>query len=160
MPQYSFFCKGCSLQFKRRLSVGSHPTHTCPSCDKGAPRQWEGQGFGFEFAQTAATAQANSGVTKHDYPTADQVVGRSADAQWQLIHSRNAAKDKIRDRGVALARRDAVTNGQAVTEYTTLNQGSFDARKRLEGRFKTKAAADGIEAPSKSMPAKKVEAPR
>ncbi len=163
MPQYSFFCAGCSLQFKRRLKTGTHPTHTCPSCNRGAQRQWEGQGFGFDFAPTAATGQANSGVTKHDYPTADQVVGRSADAQWQVLHARNAAKEKIRSQGVALARRDAVTNGQAVTEYTTLNQGAFDARKRLEGRFKSKAAADGIEAPSAKMPGpqlKKVEGSR
>lgn len=155
MPQYSFFCGACSLQFKRRLKIGPHPTHACPSCAKGVPRQWEGQGFGFDFAQTAGSAQANSGVTKHDYPTADEVVGRSADAQWQVIHARNVAKGKIRDRGVALARRDAVSDGQAVTEYTTMNQGSFDARKRLEGRFKSKAALDGIEAPSKSMPQRK-----
>lgn len=152
MPQYSFFCAGCNLQFKRGLKIGTHPTHTCPSCNRGAQRQWEGQGFGFDFAATAGTALANSGVTKHDYPTADQIVGRSADAQWQVLHARNAAKEKIRGGGVALARRDAVTNGQAVTEYTTLGQGAFDARKRLEGRFRSKAEADGIEAPSASMP--------
>lgn len=145
MPQYSFFCTTCSLQFKRRLKIGPHPTHTCPSCNRGAQRQWEGQGFGFGFAETAATDRGNSGVTKHDYPTADQIVGRSADAQWQIIHARNAAKEKIRNHGVALARRDAVANGQAVTEYTTMNQGAFDARKRLEGRFKSKAVVDGIE---------------
>jgi len=160
VPQYSFFCANCRLQFKRRLQMGAHPTHTCPSCNKGATRQWEGQGFGFEFGETAGTARANSGVSKHDYPTADQVVGRSADAQWQVIHARNAAKSKIRGRGVALARRDSVADGQAVTEYTTMNQGNFDARKRLEGRFKSKAALDGIEAPSKGMPQKKVEVPR
>lgn len=147
MPQYTFFCTRCTLQFKRRLSMGVHPTHLCPECKAAAPRQWEGQGFGFEFQPTAGTAQANSGVSKHDYPTADNIVGRSADAQWGVIHARNAAKAKIRDRGTGLSRRDQVENGQVVSEYTALPQGTYDARKKLEGVFKAKAARDGIEAP-------------
>lgn len=151
MPQYTFLCAACSLQFKRRLEMGVHPTHLCPSCKKAAPRQWEGQGFGFGFAETAGTAVGNSGVTKHDYPTADQLVGRTADAQWGVIHARNAAKAKIRDRGVALSRRDHVEGGQVVSEYTALSQGTFDSRKRLEGEFKVKAARDGIEAPLQAV---------
>lgn len=147
MPQYTFFCPGCRLEFKRRLAMGVHPTHLCPECKKAVPRQWEGQGFGFEFEQTAATARANSGVTKHDYPTADNVVGRSAEAQWEIIHARNVAKEKIRGQGAALSRRDQVDNGKVVTEYTTLSQGGLDARKKLEGVFKAKAQRDGIEAP-------------
>lgn len=131
--------------------MGVHPTCACPSCKRGAPRQWEGQGFGFGFQETAGTAQGNSGVSKHDYPTADNVVGRSADAQWQMIHARNAAKAKIRDQGVGLARRDQLENGRVVSEYTSLSGGEFAARKRLEGSFKTKAERDGIEAPLKGV---------
>jgi hypothetical protein len=131
--------------------MGINATCQCPSCKKGAPREWEGQGFGFGFCETAATARANSGVAKHDYPTADNVVGRSAEAQWHIIHERNAAKDKIRGLGVGLARRDQVEQGQVVTEYTTLSQGSFAARKKLEVTFKEKAVRDGIEAPLKGI---------
>lgn len=151
MPQYTFHCGACNLQFKRRLSMGVHATCVCPSCKKGAPREWEGQGFGFGFQETAGTAKGNSGVTKHDYPTADNIVGRSAETQWNLIHERNAAKDKIRGQGVGLARRDHVEKGRVVTEYSTLSEGSFAARKRLEGAFKAKAERDGIESPLRSF---------
>ena len=151
MPQYTFLCPRCDLQFKRRLAMGVHPTHLCPSCKVAAPRQWEGQGFGFEFEATAGTAQANSGVAKHDYPTADNIVGRSSEAQWGLIHARNSAKNKVRRHGVGLSRRDQVENGQVVSEYTALPQGAFDARKKLEGVFKAKAERDGIEAPLKDL---------
>lgn len=151
MPQYTFFCTVCSLQFKRRLPMGVNQTCTCPRCKKGAPRQWEGQGFGFGFKETPATAHANSGVAKHDYPTADNAVGRSAEAHWQVIHARNEAKAKIRDRGVALSRRDQVEQGRVVSEYTTLTQENFEARKHLEGAFKAKAERDGIEAPLKGV---------
>jgi hypothetical protein len=78
-------------------------------------------------------------------------VGRSAEAQWQLIHARNEAKARIRDQGVALSRRDQVEKGQVVSEYTTLSQGTFDARKKLEGVFKDKVSRDGIEAPLKGV---------
>lgn len=151
MPQYTFFCGACRLEFKRRLPMGIHPTCVCPICNKGAPRQWEGQGFGFGFQETAATAKGNSGVSKHDYPTADNIVGRSAEAQWQVIHERNTAKGRIRERGVGLARRDHVENGRVVTDYTALSKGGYDARKRLEGTFKEKAARDGIEAPLRNV---------
>jgi|SRR5688572_9286373 len=145
MPQYSFLCPRCRLTFKRRMSMGAHVTHICPECKGVAPRQWEGQGFGFEFQTGAGTAQANSGVSKHDYPTADQAVGRSAESQWEVIHARNKAKNKVRERGVALSRRDQLEAGQVVSEYTALPQQSFDARKKLEGVFREKARRDGIE---------------
>jgi len=151
MPQYTFRCNACNLQFKRRLAMGVHATCACPSCKQGAPREWEGQGFGFGFQETAATAQGNSGVAKHDYPTADNIVGRSAEAQWNIIHRRNAAKDKIRGTGVGLARRDHKAGDQVVTEYATLSQGGFEARKQLEERFKAKAERDGIESPLRTV---------
>jgi len=131
--------------------MGVHPTCLCPGCKNAAHRQWEGQGFGFGFEQTAGTAVGNSGVTKHDYPTADNLIGRSAEAQWGVIHARNAAKDKIRSHGVGLSRRDQMEDGRVVSEYVSLSQGTFDARKRLEGAFKAKAERDGIEAPLKAV---------
>lgn len=112
------------------------------------------EGFAHEFVATTATALANSGVTKHDYPTADNVVGRSAEAKWEQIHRRNDGKQKFRrDTGaVALIRRDLVEGGQQVTEYTAMGQSRFEARKQKETRFKEKANRDGISQPSKRMP--------
>ena len=155
MPQYTFLCSSCQIQFHRRLSIGDHPSHPCPSCRDPSPRFWEGQGFGFGFTPTEATARANSGVTKHDYPTADEAIGRSADAKWATIHARNAAKAKIRDKGVALSRRDLVAEGHVVTEYTSLGSPEFEARKRLEGRFKAKVSRDGIRTDVSTTPKKK-----
>lgn len=144
MPQYTFYCDNCNLQFKRRLKMDDHQTSKCASCKGEARRILEG--FGFDFAATEATAQANSGVSKHDYPTADNIVGRSAEAKWAQIHARNAAKNKFRSEtgAVALARKDIQEEGGRVTEYTALNQSKFDARKSQETRFKEKAAKDGI----------------
>lgn len=153
MPQYTFYCKGCNLQFKCRLKMGDHKTHKCASCKGEATRVL--QGFGFDFAQTAATSKANSGVTKHDYPTADNIVGRSAEKKWDQIYARNVAKDKFRQEtgAVALSRKDSVEAGQIVTEYKPLHRPQFDARKKQEAQFKEKARKDGIQ--TQSIPEKR-----
>ena len=152
MPQYTFYCQSCNLQFKCRLKMGDHKIHKCASCKGEAKRVL--QGFGFDFAQTAATKQANSGVTKHDYPTADNIVGRSAEEKWDQIYARNVAKDKFRQEtgAVALSRKDTVESGQIVTEYKPLHQTQFDARKKQEVQFKEKARKDGIQ--TQSIPEK------
>lgn len=152
MPQYSFYCTPCNLQFKRRLPPSSSPAYKCPSCSKEAAHQLEG--FGFGFAPTSGTAKANSGVSKDDYPTADNIVGRSAEARWSVLHARNRTKSQIRDQGLALSRRDFVDNGQAVSEYQVLGKPQFEARKALEGAFKDKAQKDGIV--TSILPEKKV----
>lgn len=156
MPQYTFLCGVCNLQFKKRLGMGDHPNHKCPSCKGMAPRYLEG--FGFDFAETSATRQANSGVTKHDYPTADQAVGSSAAKRWEVMHSRMLAKDRFRQEtgAVALARRDKLEGTQTVSEYTPLGQAEFDARKKQEAKFREKASQAGLEQPSKAMPSKNV----
>lgn len=147
MPQYTFFCTPCNLLFKRRLAMGDHTEHPCPSCKKPAPRKWEGQPLSHSFSPSAGTAKANSGVSQHDHPTADNIVGRSADMRWAEQRKRNAVKAQIRDKGVALARRDSTEDGQQVSEYQTLGQGHFDARKKLEGRFRTEAKKRGLSDP-------------
>ncbi len=152
MPQYSFYCSSCNLQFKRRMAVSADPAHKCPSCAKQATHQLEG--FGFGFSASPGTAKANSGVSKDDYPTADNIVGRSAEARWNILHERNRAKGQIRDQGLALSRRDFVDNGQAVSEYHVLGKSQFAARKALEGTFKDKAQKDGIV--TSILPEKKV----
>jgi putative FmdB family regulatory protein len=159
MPQYTFYCEPCNLEFKKKLSMGEHPKHKCPACRGDAGRHMEG--FGFDFAPAAGTAQANSGVSKHDYPTADNIVGRSAEERWQIMDARNKAKRKLRTEtgAVALSRKDFVGKDGQVSEYTTLGQTQFDARKQLEGDFKKTAKKIGLEQPSRGMP-KKMEAPR
>jgi len=96
------------------------------------------------FAASSGTAKANSGVSQHDYPTADNIVGRSAEMRWNEQHKRNEAKAKIRGEGVALARHDSTENGSVVSEYQSLNQNKFDARKKLEGKFKDEAEKRGM----------------
>lgn len=144
MPQYTFFCEKCRLNFKRRLSMGDHPIHSCPSCKYDAARQWDGQPLSHSFSPGAGTARANSGVAQHDYPTADNIVGRSSEMRWAEQHRRNAAKAKIRQQGVALARKDTTEGGQRVSEYKTLDKSQFDARKKLEGKFRNEAKKRGL----------------
>lgn len=95
MPQYTFECVSCHLEFTRKLNLENHVTHPCPDCGEEAPRRLEG--FGFDFAP--GTTPGNSGVTKHDSPTADQVVGRSAEARWGEYSEREKVKDKVREVG-------------------------------------------------------------
>lgn len=111
--------------------MGEHSTHECPSCKEAAPRLWDGQGFGFDFAQTSGTHIANSGVTKHDYPTADIAVGMSADARWQEITAREEVKRKVRQttKKVALVRKDAPDH--SYIDYESVTPERNEARKRL-----------------------------
>ncbi len=154
MPQYTFHCEPCNLQFKKRLAMGEHPQHKCPKCKTQAARFVEG--FGFDFATTEGTSRANSGVTKHDYPTADNIVGRSAEARWQAMDERNKAKKRLREEtgAVALSRKDMTDGSKQVSEYTSLGSTQYDARKKLEGDFKKVGEKIGIEQPSKVMPKK------
>lgn len=125
MPKYSFECE-CGLQFTRTLKMGEHKTHECPNCKDDAARVFEG--FGFSFAQGGA-APGNSGVTKHDYPTADQAVGMSADKRWEEYRAREKVKDKVREVGGnrALIRE----NGPDYVEYKAGGQGTIETRKQV-----------------------------
>jgi hypothetical protein len=67
--------------------------------------------------------------------------------RWAEQHRRNDAKAKIRDQGVALARKDSVENGQRVSEYQTLGSAEFDARKKLEGKFRVEGKKRGFSDP-------------
>lgn len=127
--------------------MGDHLSHKCPSCKGESPRKWDGQALSHSFAASAGTAKANSGVSQHDYPTADNIVGRSAEMRWSEQHRRNDAKSQIRDKGVALARKDSVEAGQRVSEYHALDQPKFEARKKLEGKFRTEAKKRGLSDP-------------
>jgi len=131
MPKFTFSCIECQVRFERNLKMGEHSTHTCPSCKGQAPRLWDGQGFGFDFATTPGTAQANSGVTKHDYPTADVAVGMSAEARWQEIQDREQVKRKVRQGGKTngLIRKHAPDN--TYVEYEAMTPERKEARIRL-----------------------------
>lgn len=98
MPKYVFECQDCNLRFERNLKMdGDNTTHACPKCDDPAPQVIEGFAFGFTDPPGAATA--NTGVHKHDYPTADIAVGRSADSRWAEIHEREKVKAEARKQG-------------------------------------------------------------
>lgn len=125
MPKYSFECD-CGLNFTRTLKMGDHPTHECPQCSEDAPRVFEG--FGFNFAP-GGSAPGNSGVSKHDYPTDDQVVGSDADKRWALYRERERVKDEVRRVGGerALIRK----NGQGYVEYQAGGKQTIDTRKKV-----------------------------
>jgi putative FmdB family regulatory protein len=125
MPKYSFECK-CGMQFTRTLKMGDHQSHSCPSCSEPAPRVFEG--FGFNFAQ-GGSAPANSGVAKHDYPTADLAVGKSADDRWAEIRARDSVKDKVRQVGGTpkLVRKNGP--GNEYVEYTPAQPKLIEHRK-------------------------------
>lgn len=86
-------------------------------------------GFGFQFADSPGTDKANTGVTKVDYPTADQAVGRSADLRWKMMKERDAVKAEARKQGGtnALIRRHS---GRAI-DYEPMSQAGREARKQL-----------------------------
>lgn len=144
MPKYGFSCLECNVRFDRNLKMGEHSTHPCPSCKELAPRVWDGQGFGFDFAVTSGTAQANSGVTKHDYPTDDIAVGMQASARWQEIHAREEVKRRVRQGGksTGLIRKHAKDN--TFIEYEAMTPERKEARIRLfdEAKRAEKAASD------------------
>lgn len=129
MPKYTFECEGCQTQFARTLKMGEHPTHPCPSCQGPAPRVWMGQGFGFDFATPATSAPANTGVTKHDYPTGDQIVGSHADARWGVYNEREKVKTQVREAGGSrtLVRR----MGKDYVEYQAGSEKTIETRKKL-----------------------------
>lgn len=132
MPKFTFECPSCQLQFSRSLKQGLHTAHPCPSCQGEAPRVFEG--FGFNFSQVAATGSpGNSGVAKHDYPTADQAVGSSADSRWGEINAREQVKAKVREVGGnrALIRRQGVEEGKTYVEYEAGNDTLIKGRKSL-----------------------------
>ena len=126
MPKYTFECQRCTLRFSRMLKMDEHPTFECPTCKDEAPRLFEGFGFGFA---PGGGADANSGVHDHDYPSADKVVGRSAEQRWGEYRERDKVKKKAREMGDthALIRVD----GDGFTDYEPMTPVGTDARAKL-----------------------------
>lgn len=128
MPKYQFSCQMCgNLKFERTLKLGEHPTHECPSCKEEAPRILSGSGFGFSFAP-GGKDPANSGVHDHDYPSADKIVGRSAQNRWSTYVERDKVKKKVRQAGAPQLIRTDATN---YTEYTAMNPQQKKDRENL-----------------------------
>jgi hypothetical protein len=84
--------------------------------------------FGFGFS-AGGSAPANSGVHDQDYPSADKIVGRSADERWATYRARDKVKNQVREVGgsPALERID----GEGFTEYAAMGQPQRDARAKL-----------------------------
>lgn len=124
MPKFTFDCL-CGVQFSRTLKMGEHSVHLCPSCGDDAPRIFEG--FSHSFAP--GVNPSNSGVTKLDYPTADQAVGSNADVRWAEIAEREKVKQKVREMGGSrpLVRQ----NGKNYVQYTAGGQAVVDQRKQI-----------------------------
>jgi len=145
MPKYTFECPGCQAQFTRTLKMKEHESHPCPSCGTAAPRYWGNERFGFGFAPSTTAAPGNSGVTKDDYPTADQAVGKSADGRWQEYDARAKVKEKVREVGEthALIRRHVTEDGKPAVEYEAGGEKVLKVRRQL-----MKVAKDAVPVPS------------
>lgn len=132
MPKYSFACLACNTVFSKVLKSGEHPEYPCPECGDMADRAWEGASFGFDF-KGGGSAPGNSGVTKHDYPTADIAVGRDADTQWGIHEERKAVKEKIRkEHGHnALSRRNVLSDGSRGVAYAFGGESVVESRRPL-----------------------------
>jgi len=132
MPKFAFECPACNTRFTRTLKMGEHPDHPCPSCKKPAPRHWAGEGFAFDFAE-GGEAPGNSGVTKHDYPTADNAVGRSADKRWAEYNARAKVKKQVREQGGAhtLNRTDSPEKegDRSYIQYTAIGEKEMKSRR-------------------------------
>lgn len=131
MPKYTFECKSCNARFTRNLKMDDHQSHACPSCGGDAPRFWEGQGFGFDFEQ--GKTPGNSGVSKHDNPTADQAVGSSAEQRWGEYQARTKVKEKVREVGKthALTRRNGIEKGKPFVEYGAGGDAVLEHRRQF-----------------------------
>lgn len=128
MPKYTFQCQttGCELRFSRTLKMGEWPTLACPTCKEESPRLFEGFGFAFEAGKGAS--DANTGVHDHDYPTADKIVGRSAETRWAQYRERDKVKKKVREMGGGeLLRKD----GKGFVEYDSMTETAKKARSKL-----------------------------
>ena len=131
MPRYSFECLHCNVRFERTLKMSADSTvFPCPECGDDAPRLFDGQGFGFGFANNGArSGAANTGVHDQDYPTADKAVGRSSEGRWAHIHEREKVKSQARDQGGtrALIRH----NGEGFIDYEPMTEVGVEQRRRL-----------------------------
>jgi len=136
MPKYAFECPDCDLQFTRALKMGEHPDHPCPNCGVSAARQFNGNGFGFDFAE--GETPGNTGVSKQDHPTADQAVGSSADKRWAEYAERDKVKKKVREATGHHAIRRAHGPGNQHIEYQEGGQGIVDGRKKIAGEVNTR----------------------
>lgn len=129
MPKYVFECPDCNLQFSRALKMDEHPAHPCPNCGARALRQWNGNGFGFDFAE--GTTPGNSGVSKQDHPTADQAVGSSADKRWAEYAARDKCKEKVREVSGHRALSRVQGPGNKHIEYRSGGEALVENRKKL-----------------------------
>ena len=126
MPKYSFSCD-CGATFTKTLKIGEHKTHVCPSCSGMAKQIIEKFGFNFALGKTPG----NSGVSKQDYPTADQAIGQSADIRWKEIHARDEVKEEVRKTtGKKALRREHGPDNKYI-EYSGASSELIDHRKKV-----------------------------
>lgn len=72
-------------------------------------------------------------MTKQDYPTADQAVGRDAEKRWHELRERDKVKNIVRSKGGhrALIRRHGTENDKAYIEYEAGGEKLIEKRKKL-----------------------------
>jgi len=152
MPKYRFECEDCNLQFTQNLKIGNHQEHACPECKKPAVRVLDS--FSSQFVRNPDAPPGNTGVAKHDYPTADMAVGPEAEARWADYRRRAKVKDEVRKEGGThkLIRSD----GPGYSDYGAMTEGA--AKGRAHVAKKAVEVLQSVEAPSKSLRELKQEA--
>lgn len=125
MPKYTFECETCNLRFTKNLKIGTYESHPCPECKEDAARVLDE--FGVSFTRNHNSPPGNTGVSKHDYPTADMAVGPDADKRWSQYRRRNVVKNEVRKQGGThkLIR----TNGPGYVEYGAMTGEAAEGRR-------------------------------
>jgi len=121
MPQYSYICKKCSLEFTRIRPVKDcNDTFPCPECNEPTPRQF---------------VAAISSIWKTDLPTfqnIDMTVGKQAEERWNQIYARQEIKNKIRKENENPRLAKTLDN-----EYFSVNNSKYiDKRKHVYNEFR------------------------
>src|SRR5271157_1649017 len=130
MPQFEYICRKCEALFEELFILKDdiekfRDQCPCPHCGTMSARAGVSI-TNFSFS-TAASAPANSGFHDVDYPTADKLIGRDANAKWENYHEREAKKDKVRKETGVVQLRDnggkfePLTGNQAEVRKTALN---------------------------------------
>lgn len=147
MPRYTFECQGeeCHLRFERTLKMGEHLAHECPNCHDQAPIVVSE--FSFDFKESAAAPQGNTGVHKDDYPTADHAVGKSADKRWDLYRAKEVVKTEARKAGGthALVR-------QTAPDGSYIDYAPLDDVRRQARRVTARKAISALQRAKESRP--------
>jgi putative FmdB family regulatory protein len=127
VPRYKFECEQCNLQYTKVMKIGNPRTSPCPVCKTVSKRVPEG--FGVQFQRNPNAPPGNTGVSRHDYPSADMAIGPDAERRWEYLERRGKIKEQVRQQGGThkLIR----TDGQGYVEYGAMTESGAKTRRDI-----------------------------